>query len=92
MALPTTLRRTTVTMSNPAIEDILAPKPEARPRIYAYSIDDKAHEGLLKVGQTTRVVKQRPLPERLRRQTSVSVQPGVSGGPGAFYLGLSGRF
>ena len=41
------------------IEEILAPKPEARPRIYAYSIDDEAHEGLLKVGQTTRNVKQR---------------------------------
>jgi len=41
------------------IEEILAPKPEARPRIYAYSIDDKAHKGLLKVGQTTRNVKQR---------------------------------
>ena len=36
------------------IEEILAPKPEARPRIYAYSIDDEAHAGLLKVGQTTR--------------------------------------
>lgn len=42
-----------------AIEEILAPKPLARPRIYAYSIDDKAHKGLLKVGQTTRNVKQR---------------------------------
>ncbi|MBA3962820.1 MAG: restriction endonuclease [Chthoniobacterales bacterium] len=42
-----------------SIEEILAPKPEARPRIYAYSIDDKAHAGLLKVGQTTRDVKQR---------------------------------
>jgi len=42
-----------------AIEEILAPKPEARPRIYAYSIADKAHTGLLKVGQTTRDVKQR---------------------------------
>ena len=42
-----------------SIEEILAPKPEARPRIYAYSIDDKAHKGLLKVGQTTRDVKQR---------------------------------
>ena len=42
-----------------AIEEILAPKPEARPRIYAYSIDDRAHAGLLKVGQTTRDVKQR---------------------------------
>jgi hypothetical protein len=42
-----------------SVEEILTPKPEARPRIYAYSIDDKAHEGLLKVGQTTRDVKQR---------------------------------
>jgi hypothetical protein len=41
------------------IEEILAPKPEARPRVYAYSIDDKAHVGLLKVGQTTRKVKRR---------------------------------
>jgi hypothetical protein len=41
------------------IEEILAPKPEARLRIYAYSIDDKTHQGLLKVGQTTRDVKQR---------------------------------
>ena len=41
------------------IEEILAPKPEARPRIYAYSIADKEHAGLLKVGQTTRDVKQR---------------------------------
>ncbi len=41
------------------IEEILTPKPEARPRIYAYSIDDVAHKGLLKVGQTTRNVKQR---------------------------------
>jgi hypothetical protein len=41
------------------IEEILAPKPVARPHIYAYSIDDKAHAGLLKVGQTTRDVKQR---------------------------------
>jgi hypothetical protein len=46
-------------MSKPTIEEILVPKPEARPRIYAYSIDDKAHAGLLKVGQTTRDVKQR---------------------------------
>jgi len=41
------------------IEEILAPKPQARPRIYAYSIADVAHKGLLKVGQTTRDVKQR---------------------------------
>ncbi len=31
-------------MSKP-IEQILEPKPEARPRVYAYSIDDQAHEG-----------------------------------------------
>ncbi len=41
------------------IEEIFPPKPEARPRIYAYSIDDKAHEGLLKVGQTVGDVKNR---------------------------------
>jgi hypothetical protein len=46
-------------MAKPTIDDILSPKPEARPRIYAYTIDDKAHAGLLKVGQTTRIVKQR---------------------------------
>ena len=42
-----------------SIGEILTPKPEARPRIYAYSIDDAAHKGLLKIGQTTRDVKQR---------------------------------
>src|SRR6202166_2802878 len=42
------------------IEEILAPKPKARPpRIYAYSIDDNVHKGLLKVGQTTSDVTQR---------------------------------
>jgi hypothetical protein len=51
--------QTMVTMSKP-IEEILTPKPEApHPRIYAYSIADEAHKGLLKVGQTTRNVKQR---------------------------------
>jgi len=44
---------------NKAIEEILAPKPEIRPRIYAYSIADEAHDGLLKIGQTTRDVKLR---------------------------------
>ncbi len=46
-------------MSKPTIEEILVQKPEARLRIYAYSIADAAHKGLLKVGQTTRDVKQR---------------------------------
>jgi len=42
-----------------AIEEILTPRPEARLRVYVYSIGDMAHERLLKVGQTTRVVKRR---------------------------------
>ncbi len=41
------------------VEDLLPAKPEARLRIYAYSIDDPAHAGLLKVGQTTQDVKKR---------------------------------
>ncbi len=41
------------------IAEILPPKPQAQPRIYAYAIHDEAHAGLLKVGQTTRDVKQR---------------------------------
>ena len=52
-------------MHKPTIDDILSPKPNARPRIYAYSIADEAHEGLLKVGQTTRDVKRR-VAEQLR--------------------------
>ena len=51
-------------MSKP-IDEILSPKPEARPRVYAYSIDDKAHAGLLKIGQTSRNVQQR-VAEQLR--------------------------
>ncbi len=50
---------TNLKMNKPNIDEILAPKPDARPRIYAYSIADEAHMGLLKVGQTTRDVKQR---------------------------------
>lgn len=46
-------------MSKPTIEEILVLRPEVRPRIYAYAINDVAHTGLLKVGQTTRSVKQR---------------------------------
>ena len=52
-------------MNKQTVDDILAPKPEARPRIYAYSIADEAHAGLLKVGQTTRGVKSR-VGEQLR--------------------------
>lgn len=43
-------------MNKPTVEEILAPKPTARPRIYAYTIADEDHAGLLKVGQTTRDV------------------------------------
>lgn len=52
-------------MMSKTIEEILSPKPEARPRIYAYRIDDTAHTGLLKIGQTTRNVQQR-IAEQLR--------------------------
>lgn len=55
-------------MTKPTIEEILAPKPEARPHIYAYSIDDESHRGLLKVGQTTRDVKKR-VAEQLKTAT-----------------------
>jgi hypothetical protein len=48
-----------------SIEQILQQKPDARPRIYEYSIKGNAHEGLLKIGQTTRGVKQR-VAERLQ--------------------------
>ena len=46
-------------MNKPSIDEVLTPKPEARPRIYAYAIADAAHHGQLKVGQTTRDVKRR---------------------------------
>ena len=39
--------------------ELLPIKPSARLRIYAYSIDDEAHEGQLKVGQTTQKVSAR---------------------------------
>jgi hypothetical protein len=51
-------------MNNP-IEELLTPKPEARLRIYAYSIADDAHAGQLKIGQTTRDVRER-VAEQLR--------------------------
>jgi hypothetical protein len=41
------------------IDEILVPRREARLQIYAYSIDDDPHEGLLKVGQTVRDAKVR---------------------------------
>lgn len=41
------------------IEELLPAKPGARLRIYAYSIEDDAHAGLLKIGQTTQNVATR---------------------------------
>ncbi|MBS1691202.1 MAG: restriction endonuclease [Actinobacteria bacterium] len=41
------------------VEDLLPEKPQARLRIYAYSIEDDDHAGLLKIGQTTQDVKTR---------------------------------
>ena len=58
MNLRSGLLKTAMT-TKPTIDQILTPKPEVQPRIYAYAIEDKAHAGLLKVGQTTRNVKQR---------------------------------
>ncbi len=46
-------------MTKPTVDEILAPRPAARLRVYAYAIDDEAHKGLLKIGQTTRDVKVR---------------------------------
>ena len=46
-------------MPRPTIDDILTPKQDVVPRIYAYAIADQAHSGLLKVGQTTRDVRRR---------------------------------
>jgi len=50
---------------NKTIEEILAPKPEARPRIYAWTPNDPpaAYRGLIKVGQTT----QKNVNERIRQ-------------------------
>jgi hypothetical protein len=55
-------------MASKTIDQILAQKPTTRPRIYAYSITDDAHADLLKVGQTTRDVKQR-VAEQLKTAT-----------------------
>ncbi|WP_231635475.1 GIY-YIG nuclease family protein [Novosphingobium sp. ST904] len=48
-----------LSLKKPSVDEILTPKPEARPRIYAYAIAAETHKGLLKVGQTTRNVQQR---------------------------------
>jgi hypothetical protein len=42
-----------------SIEELFPSKSDARLRLYAYSINDDAHKGQLKVGQTTQGVKTR---------------------------------
>jgi hypothetical protein len=42
-----------------SIEELLPPRPNARLKLYCYVIDIPDHEGLIKVGQTTRDVKKR---------------------------------
>jgi hypothetical protein len=53
-----------------SIDEIFAERPSARPRIYAYSIADKDHEGQLKVGQTSGDVK-----KRIEQQTKTAAIP-----------------
>ena len=48
--------------------DLFSPKPKISPTIYAYSINDTHHKGLLKVGQTTRDVR-----ERVREQLQIAL-------------------
>lgn len=55
------------------LSEVLAPKPESRLRVYAYSIEAPSHAGLLKIGQTARSVKQ-----RVQEQTkTVGIQPTI---------------
>ena len=42
-----------------SLDELMPERSRARLKIYAYSIEDQAHEGLLKVGQTTQGVKKR---------------------------------
>lgn len=77
-----------VTMNKPSVEEILAPKPEVNPRIYAYAIHDAAHAGQLKVGQTTRNVKQRVAEQlktaAIKNYTIQLIEPAVRDDGGFF--------
>jgi hypothetical protein len=66
-------------LPKPSIEEILTPKPEANPRIYAYSIEAKTHHGLLKIGQTTRDVKRRIAEQVKTAAIPVRIQMDESG-------------
>lgn len=44
---------------NRDVENLFPRKPERHLRIYAYSIDDEPHRGMVKIGQTTQSVKSR---------------------------------
>lgn len=57
-----------------SVDDLIAPKPEARQRLYVWSYVDPSpvHEGLVKVGQTARDVN-----ARIRESQGVGIQPHI---------------
>ena len=75
-------------MRKPTIDEILTPRPELRPRLYVYSIADKAHAGLLKVGQTSREVKKR-VAEQLKtariRNFTIELDESAERGDGSIF-------
>jgi len=73
---------------NKAIDELLPEKPDARLRIYAYSIDDEAHEGMLKVGQTTQVVQSRveqQVKTALVKNYTIHLDESAERGDGSFF-------
>jgi hypothetical protein len=50
------------------LEELLPEKPQARLRLYAYTIEDEAHAGLIKIGQTTQSV-----PARVEQQLKTAL-------------------
>src|SRR5215469_10104375 len=71
-----------------SIEDLLPEKSTARLRIYAYSIEDESHAGLLKVGQTTRNVKSRieeQLKTALVKNYTIRIDESAEGADGSVF-------
>ena len=60
-------------MTNPTIDRILAPKPEVRLRIYAWTPDEPSslYKGLIKIGQTT----QEDVNKRIRQSQGQKQEP-----------------
>ena len=74
-----------------ASDDLLPEKPDGRLRIYAYSIEDANHEGMLKVGQTTQSVKSRieqQLKTALVKHYTIHVDESAERLDGAGYPGV----